>query len=82
VDLKMKVPAMSGQWLWITTSDPYATLLQNNQAFREALSKNWLAVMQLNRPQIPPNTYYNTALRNEGFDSSYIGPGMNCDTSK
>jgi hypothetical protein len=28
------------------------------------------------------DTYFDTALRNEGFDSSYIGPGMNCDTSK
>ncbi len=35
------------------------------KAFRQALSEDWLAVMQFSRPNVPKNTYYDTALRNE-----------------
>ncbi len=81
VDLKTRQPAMAGQWLMATTSFPYTTLLQNGQAFRQALSHDWLASMQLARPKIPPGTYYETALRNEGFNSSYEPPGSDCGSS-
>jgi predicted acyl esterase len=78
MDLKLPQPAMGGMWLFITTADPYSTLMQNQMAFRQALSKDWLALMQVWRPKIPANTYYEAALRNEGFNASYTPPDVDC----
>ena len=79
MDMKLPQPHLFGQWLMITTSSPYDTLFQNRQAIRQALAKDWLAVIQSNRPKLPAGTYYNTALRNEGYSSHYTPPGFNCD---
>merc|ERR1711916_161547 len=81
MDVKIPQPALAAQWLMVTTSTPYDTLFQNGMAVREGLSKNWLSIMQAYRPHYPHGTYYETALRNEGFGSTYTPPGFDCGQS-
>lgn len=79
LDVKQQQPALSGQYLMITTATPYGTLFQNNQALRYGLSRDWLDVMQLYRPKIPRGTYLNIAEHNEGYSSHYVPPtGFAC----